>query len=238
MSGESVIKHLDEVVDDFARTVPFFYEPLTRGRAITFVEQHRLNTRQRNTVLKLRVATNCPDWEVRTSILKGCTQEAIADSEYGGGKAHWEILQELGTYIDLELSEIQTAEPLKSTRLCWLAWDSLMSNTHWLEGLIANTCAERVNVPGYGLGLVREKGWFGMERERWRQLFSLTDEQLDFFSLHTEADIEHSDLGWNTVAKHATNLGMEDAVVEACRLNLVVWGQYLQGIADYGDLRD
>ena len=92
MSGESVTKHLDEVVDDFARTVPFFYEPLTRGRAITYVEQHRLNTRQRNTVLKLRVATNCPDWEVRTSILKGCTQEAIADSEYGGGKAHWEIL--------------------------------------------------------------------------------------------------------------------------------------------------
>ena len=129
MSGESVTKHLDEVVDDFARTVPFFYEPLTRGRAITFVEQHRLNTRQRNTVLKLRVATNCPDWEVRTSILKGCTQEAIADSEYGGGKAHWEILQELGTYIDLELSEIQTAEPLKSTRLCWLAWVSHEQHT-------------------------------------------------------------------------------------------------------------
>ena len=238
MSNESVIERLDKEVDDFAKRVQFFYEPLTRGRAVTFIEQHRLNTRQRNTVLKIRVATNCPDWEVKISILKACTQEAIADSEYGGGKAHWEILQELGTVIGLKLPTIQAAAPLNSTKLCWLAWDSLMSNTHWLEGLIANTCAERVNVPGYGLDLVREEGWFGMERHRWRKLFDLSENQLDFFSLHTKADVEHSDLGWNTVGKYAADLGMEDAVVAACRLNLIVWEQYLHGISSHGDSRD
>jgi hypothetical protein len=30
---------------------------------------------------------------------------------------------------------------------------------------------------------------------------------------------------------------MEDAVVEACRVNLTVWEQYLAGIAAYGDTR-
>ena len=135
----------------------------------------------------------------------------------------------------MTLDDIRAAAPLDSTRMCWHAWDGLMSNRHWLEGLVANTCAERVNVPGYGSGLVREKGWFGMERIRWGKLFGLTDDRLEFFGLHTEADIEHSNLGWHAVAEHAARLGMEDAVVEACRVNLVVWERYLDGIAEAGD---
>jgi pyrroloquinoline quinone (PQQ) biosynthesis protein C len=110
-----------------------------------------------------------------------------------------------------------------------------MTHRHWLEGLVANTCAERVNVPGYGTGLLRRHGWFGMERARWARLFGLGDDQLEFFRLHTEADVEHSNLGWHAVAEHATRLGLEDAVVEACRVNLLVWERYLDGIAAAGD---
>ena len=54
--------------------------------------------------------------------------------------------------------------PLPSTELCWAAWEGLMANRHWLEGIVANTCAERVNVPGYGKGDFRKLGWFGLER--------------------------------------------------------------------------
>ena len=54
-----------DVVDDFCRRTRFFKEPMTKGRARMFVLQHRLNTRQRNSVLKLKVATNCPDWDMR-----------------------------------------------------------------------------------------------------------------------------------------------------------------------------
>ena len=66
-------------------------------------------------------------------------------------------------------------------------------------------------------------------------LFGLPDAKLEFFELHTEADLAHSNLGWNAVAEHAARLGMEDAVVEACRKNLVVWEHYLDGIAAAGD---
>jgi pyrroloquinoline quinone (PQQ) biosynthesis protein C len=235
MATADVIERLDAAVDDFARRVRFFREPLTESRARMFVRQHRLNTRQRNSVLKLRVATNCPDWDLRIGIIRACAQEVIADDEQGGVRPHWAILEELGTFIGVDLAEIRAAEPLPTTRMCWLAWDGLMSNRHWLEGLIANTCAERVNVPGYGDGEVRTLGWFGMERGRWGKLFGLKDEQLDFFELHTKADIDHSDLGWNAVAQHAAKLGMEDAVVEACRVNLMVWERYLDGIAEAGD---
>ena len=69
-------------------------------------------------------------------------------------------------------------------------------------------------------------------------LFGLTEEQRLFFGMHSEADIKHSDLGWKTVAKHATNLHMEDEVVDACEENLIVWDHYLNGIADAGDALD
>jgi pyrroloquinoline quinone (PQQ) biosynthesis protein C len=234
---DPVLRRLDAVVDDFCRRTRFFKEKMTEGRARMFVMQHRLNTRQRNSVLKLKVATNVPDWDTRLQIIGACSQEVIADHEHGGGKAHWEILEELGTHIGMTRAEIRAAKPIDTTQIAWAAWEGLMANKHWLEGVVANVCAERANVPGYGEGIMKKHGWFGLERVRWGRLFKLSDAELDFFELHEEADIEHSDAGWNTVAKFAKQLRMEDAVVEACRKNLLVWEMYLNGIAAAGDAR-
>jgi pyrroloquinoline quinone (PQQ) biosynthesis protein C len=233
--NDLVIRRLDAVVDDFCRRVRYFKEPMTKGRAKMFVYQHRLNNRHRNSVLKLRVAANCPDWDTRLKIIAACTQEVIADHEYGHGKPHWQILEELGTFIGMKIEDIRAAEPIASTQTAWAAWDGLMSNRHWLEGIVGNTCMERTNVPGYGEGVMREKGWFGWERKRWGDIFKLKPKQLDFFELHEQADIEHSDMGWQAIARFAKDLKMEDAVVEACRKNLNVWELYLNGIAAAGD---
>ena len=230
-----VLQRLDAEVEDFVNRVRFFREPLTVERAKMFVRQHRLNTRYRNSVLKLSVAANCPDWDTRMSIINACSQELIADHEFGHDKPHWAILEEQGLHIGMDLDDIRSAKPLPSTQLCWLAWEALMKNRHWLEGLMANTCAERSNVPGYGTGLFREHGWFGLERQRWGTLFNLREDQLVFFSLHEEADIVHSNFGWQTVARDAERLGMTDAAVEACRINLYVWQTYIDGIADAAD---
>jgi len=231
----SVTARMDKVVNDFVNRGRWWHEPLNAGRAKMFCLQHRLNTRQRNSVLKLKVATNCTDWDTRMNILKACSEEVIADHEHGGGRPHWAILEDLGVRIGLKRTELQNARPLPSTQLAWNAWEGLMASKHWLEGIVANTCAERVNVPGYGNGEFKKRGWFGVERERWRKLFKLNDEELDFFELHTEADLGHSDMGWRAVEKFAKELHMEDAVVTACERNLYVWEHYLNGIADAGD---
>ena len=235
MSGKSVLARLDKVVDDFCLRTRYFREDMTKGRARMFAMQHRLNTRQRNSVLKLKVATNCPDWDTRLAIIGACSQEVIADHAHGGGRAHWEILEDLGTRIGLKRSEIRAARPLASTKIAWAAWEGLMANRHWLEGIVANTCAERVNVPGYGTGLMKKHGWFGLERQRWGELFGLPDEDLEFFELHEEADVEHSDMGWRAIERFAKQLHMKDAVVAACETNLCVWEMYLNGIGAAGD---
>src|SRR5262249_62085413 len=87
------------------------HEPMTRGRARMFVLQHRLNTRQRNSVLKLKVATNCTDWDTRMRIIQACSEEVIADHAHGGGRPHWGILEDLGVRIGLSRSEVRNAEP-------------------------------------------------------------------------------------------------------------------------------
>jgi pyrroloquinoline quinone (PQQ) biosynthesis protein C len=235
MSRKGAVARMDRVVSEFVARCRWFHEPMTRGRARTFVMQHRLNTRQRNSVLKLKVATNCTDWDTRIRIIQACSEEVIADHEHGGGRPHWAILEDLGVRIGMKRAQIQSAQPLPSTQLCWAAWEGLMASKHWLEGIVANTCAERINVPGYGTGLFRKVGWFGLERHRWGRLFKLSDEELDFFELHEQADIEHSNQGWKAVERFAEELHMEDAVVAACEKNLHVWEHYLNGMAAAGD---
>src|ERR1035441_538112 len=97
-----IIARLDAVVDDFNPRCRYYNPPLTRERAKMFVRQHRLNTRQRNSVLKLMVATNCPDWDTRMKIIASSSQELIADHEFGDGKAHWQILEDLGVSIGMD----------------------------------------------------------------------------------------------------------------------------------------
>jgi pyrroloquinoline quinone (PQQ) biosynthesis protein C len=233
----SVVSRMDRVVDAFVARCRWFHEPLTKGRARMFALQHRLNTRQRNSVLKLKVATNCTDWDTRLRIIRACSEEVIADHEHGGGRPHWAILEDLGVRVGLKRRELERAAPLPSTELAWAAWEGLMANRHWLEGIVANTCAERINVPGYGKGAFRKHGWFGLERQRWEKLFNLESHELEFFELHSEADVEHSDTGWRAVEKFARKLHMEDAAVAACERNLHVWEHYLNGIAAAGDAR-
>ena len=236
MSAQEVTGRLDTVVDDFAKRTKLYSEDAwTPGRCRAFVLQHRQNTRHRNSVLKLKVATNCPIWDVKLDIIHACSQEIIADNEFGAGEPHWRILENLGVRIGMDREEIKNATPTPTTQFCWDAWSGLMANSHWLLGLIGNTCAERVNVPGYGNGAMREKGWLGVVHYIWRDLWDLTDEEAKFFNLHTDADLEHSELGWQSVVKYAEEYNLADEVVEACRRNLVVWETYWNGIFYLGD---
>jgi pyrroloquinoline quinone (PQQ) biosynthesis protein C len=231
-----VVRELDTILDEFMNNTRYFQEPYNLGRAQTFVLQHRQNTRYRNSVLKLKVATNCPDWNTRLRIIGASAEEIIADDEFGGGLPHWQILENLGVAMGMSRAKIRAATPLKTTQLAWNAWTGLMDSKHWLLGLVANVVAERANISGYGKGgLLKKHGWFGHERARWKEVTGLPDDKLGFFKLHEAADEIHSDLGWKAVAEQAKKLRMEDEVLEAARQNLAVWELYLNGIGDAGD---
>ena len=71
MASSNVIERLDAEVDDFAKRTRLLAEDgWTKNRCRMFVMQHRQNTRQRNSVLKLKVATNCPIWDIKLDVLR------------------------------------------------------------------------------------------------------------------------------------------------------------------------
>ncbi|MFT5538984.1 MAG: pyrroloquinoline quinone (PQQ) biosynthesis protein C [Alphaproteobacteria bacterium] len=231
------IRDLDNILDDFCNRVRYIHEPYNDGRAHMFVYQHRLNTRQRNSVLKLKVATNTPDWDVRMRILGACHEELIADVEFGGGLPHWLMLENVGVAAGMSRAKIRAAKPLPTTQLAWNAWMGVMANCHWLEGLLANVVSERTNLRGYGKGVFRNHGWLGLERVRWKKLYPfMTDAELKFFKIHNEADEIHSDIGWKQLGKSARALKMEDRLLELADQNLRIWEVYLNGIGDAGDV--
>ena len=231
------IRDLDKVLDDFCARTRYINEPYNAGRAYMFAYQHRLNTRQRNSVLKLKVATNTPDWDTRLRILGGCYEELVRDDEFGGGKPHWLLLEDVGVAAGMSRAKMRAATPLPTTQLAWNAWMGVMANCHWLEGLLANVVSERTNLRGYGKGAFRNHGWLGIERLRWKKIFPwLTDEELKFFKIHNEADEIHSDLGWNNLAKYARELKMENRLLDLADQNLRIWEIYLNGIGDAGDV--
>jgi pyrroloquinoline quinone (PQQ) biosynthesis protein C len=233
------IRDLDKVLDDFCNRTRYIHEPYNVGRAYMFAYQHRLNTRHRNSVLKLKVATNTPDWDIRLRILGACYEELVKDDEFGGGLPHWLLLENVGVAAGMSRAKMRAAKPLATTQLAWNAWMGVMANCHWLEGLLANVVSERTNLRGYGKGLFRKHGWLGIERLRWKKTFPwLTDEELTFFKIHNEADEIHSDLGWNSLAKYARELKMEDRLLDMADQNLRVWELYLNGIGDAGDELD
>lgn len=230
----TVLERMDAEVDDYCRRLRFYNEVPSLEVARMFVKQQRLNTRIRNSVMKLSTATNCPDWDLRLKIIGACAEEIVGDHAHAGGRPHWLIIEDLGVALGMTREEIRAEKPLPTTQLAWLCWETLTKNRHWLEGLVANTCSERANVPGYGDGLLRELGISGLRRKHYQELFGLQGDQLEFMNVHSVADLEHSNLGWHAVARYAEELKMADAVVEACRTNLLVWEMYWNGILDAG----
>src|SRR5438046_7972970 len=105
-----VVSRVARVLGAFVARCAWFHQPMPKGRARMFVLQHRLNTRQRNSVLKLKVATNCSDWDTRMRIIQACSEEVIADHAHGGGRPHWQILEDLGVRIGMKRAAIEKAK--------------------------------------------------------------------------------------------------------------------------------
>ena len=238
MNERELIEAMDQILESNLEHIDYFNEDLTLGKAKMFVLQHRLNSRYRNSTLKLKVATNCPVYEIKIGILEACSEEILGDYKYFQGKPHWKVLEELGGVIGLGQKEIQEEKPLKTTKSAWMMFEGLMANTHWVLGLLGNTCMERGFISGYGKKIFSNKGVAEFEYERWRRVLSLKPEELKFFTVHSKADLEHSELGWKNIAIYAKKYGLENDVLSYLDMNLQAWKIYYDGINKAGKKLD
>lgn len=238
MEPEELVKKMDEILEEGLERINYFSEEITPGKARMFVLQHRLNSRYRNSTLKLRVATNCTVWEIKINILEACSEEILGDYKYFDGKPHWKMLEELGLQLGLKKEQIQSERPLRTTRAAWFMYEGLMSNTHWLLGLLGNTCMERAFIPNHGRKILLNKGVALFEYERWMQALKLKPDQLTFFYIHSKADVEHSENGWKNIAKYAKRFGLEEEILRHLEMNMFAWKTYYDGVNEAGKKLD
>jgi len=191
--------------------------------------------RHRNSVPEAEgLRPTAPTWETRLKIIGACTQEVIADH---GARPRQGALANPGGARRLYRHE-HRGNPCGprlwiSTLIAWAAWERndgqpALARRHRRQ----HTCAERTNVPGYGEGAMANgrlvRAW---SASAGGELFKLDNAQLDFFRAARAGRYRAFPiLGWRTIAKFSHDLHMEDAVVEACRRNLLVWELYLNGI--------
>ena len=79
MSTKTVIAGIDKVVDNFSKNNRMLNELMTRS--IHLCDAAPVEHAAAQPVLKLRVATNTPDWMKR--IPEACHEELISDAEHG-----------------------------------------------------------------------------------------------------------------------------------------------------------
>ena len=105
----------------------------------------------------------------------------LYEEEGDAQRSHYEKLIRLGLKSGLKRHEIDEALPIRSTRLALLAWETLVKNRTWMEGLAAKAVLEAVGFPE--LRKIRI--------DRYSEALSLNEADLEFFSTHITADETH-----------------------------------------------
>ena len=159
------------------------------------------------------VHSNCPDPEVRQSILSN-----LWDEEHGqdNHRAQW-----LGFCAGLGLApEDVTGSPVHpKTRNLLDTYKSVCSNQSFQEGLAAIYAYEH-QVPD-----VAAEKLAGL-----RDLYGIVDQDATaFFGVHSVLDQEHSRLEEEAIAQH-TGADQEPAVESALTAALEVWWGFLDGV--------
>ncbi|HEY7059977.1 MAG TPA: iron-containing redox enzyme family protein [Chloroflexota bacterium] len=216
LTSAALLERLDALVAEHDRDAAALYRAVpTPEAAQVYVQQWGLFTRHSRRCWAW-VVGNCPVVEVRRFI----TKENLYEEEGADETSHYEILARLGVKLGLARQAIDAAEPLPTTRLALLVWETLTKNRSWAEGLAAKAVLERVGFPD----LRRTR------RETWKRALGLADADLGFFTTHIEADEIHGSGAYDLLARYVPPAEY-GAAVAAARASIDATMLHSNGIA-------
>jgi pyrroloquinoline quinone (PQQ) biosynthesis protein C len=216
VTSAGLLERLDDTVGQHNRDGSALYRAIpTPEAAQLYVQQWGLFTRHSRRCWAW-VVGNCPIVQIRRFI----TKENLYEEEGADETSHYEILARLGVKLGLSRSAIDDAEPLSSTRLAMLVWETLTKNRSWAEGLAAKAVLERVGFPD----LRRTR------RDNWKRALGLSDADLGFFTTHIEADELHGSGAYDLLARYVPP-AEHDAAVAAAQASIEAMLLHSNGIA-------
>jgi pyrroloquinoline quinone (PQQ) biosynthesis protein C len=193
---------------------------ITKPMAVEFVKQFGLFPRHSRQCWA-NVVGNCPVLEVRRFVVAENLWEEEANEE----TSHYQLLVDMGVALGLTEEEINNAEPIGSTQTAFLAWETLTRNLPWIEGLASKGSLEALNQATTG-------NLAGRSAQHWMENLGLSEEDVKFWTVHSELDQDHAHETLEIIGRYATEQDL-DRSYAAARKSHAAWIVLMNGIADH-----
>ncbi len=171
-----------------------FETPLTMARAQFYAVQLVLYGMNRRDCWAY-VSARAP-YDVKQAIWHHEQDELIHDPR--GGSDHVALMSKESRAIGVTEQELEDAQPTPLTKAAFMAFCHLNSNANWLAALTASHFLERRN----NSDIIKAGGSSKRWRDRLVDELGIDPEKLYSLNVHIVADVEHTDLIWNTIAAH------------------------------------
>ncbi len=155
---------------------------------------------------------NCPNPEWRPRMAEIVYEEGTGRL-FSDGVPHWKLYLNLGAAFGLTPSDLYNAK-LCAGALGVRSYQADMCRSSFLQGISATSLGAESQVPGV----------FGKISETFIKHYGCTADEAMFFTVHEEADKDHSDAGLEFLQEFAkTDVDLQ-IVVTTVRNTLEVWG--------------
>ena len=151
---------------------------------------------------------NCPDPKMRAMLAEVVYEEGTGNL-YSNGKPHNEIWCQFGEAIGLTRDEMWGTELCSGARAL-KAFLNDRCNNSFIEGVSALMLAGEAQVPGF----------FDKLAKSLKKTFNLTDQDVEFFTIHDVADEDHSGAGREILVQFAPSVEDRRLVLETVRAYL------------------
>jgi pyrroloquinoline-quinone synthase len=157
---------------------------------------------------------NCPFPDAREAFMENITEEMDPSDP------HTSMLLRFGEACGLDRSDIVSSRPLPTTDAL-RDWLSLVTRE---ESFVVATAALQCGMEAQGPGL------FAAMLDGIRTHFDFTDDDIYFFTVHCEADVEHGDRAYEIVEKYADTEEKVRLAVNAVRSGAEKGWFYFDGL--------
>jgi pyrroloquinoline quinone (PQQ) biosynthesis protein C len=184
-----------------------------------------LRNRLFSAVIRPAWLSRCPDAAVVHKTIEQIQEELVHDETIG--RAHTELLFEMGRNIGLTDEEMRDSKPVPLVEVAFNVWENLARNRHWINGWLSSSVGEFI------ITAVPENNFRG---ERWMKALDLPEKDVFFFTYHEKADLDHAGRQiWTPIVRHVQDERDRQEVLSGARLALESLRLFYRGVADLGD---
>lgn len=189
-----------ERIEDIHRAKPRWAHPLWKGLLNAQFSRAQVQEHLRqfsiiplyNHLYHGRLYVVCPDPAWRAMLAEVVYEEGTGKL-FAGGVPHHELYIQLGEALGVSRQEMYATE-FCAEAIGLRAYFEYICGKNILEGVAAHMLGAEAQVPGTS----------GRVGEALKRQFDLTDEAIAFYTVHEEADEDHSDIGRQLLEKFAT----------------------------------